>query len=431
MGCMRGIRRFVTLPSESKVLDINFMMNLMERKAEQLIKMTPEHWPDIQIKSAVYSIPRSGGDLVPASHLLQDATKTGGASVDSPMFGQSIEPSLSFSFLEDWHDDVSLGDGEAFSLDQVFNSKSASQSIDRIKNIIGSLSYVPRKNDGSEGPPQDRYIAYVDSINFGDLKSKSISSIVAKAYGFQSMAETGKSDCRANEDTTINTTSTAQPCIETEIENASKEEGSLSLESLSHLKTLASLPKAMPAVEKAEKGRIANILILGGADLRLLDLWLLKELGRLHHVDVSQTRAKMESRLCTIFTNVLKTEGRKSFIAILNKIGTEDGKIVPFSSVRRKNTDEWSGEWDKEMDDQLFQNAYQIKAARQQINEQVEAYLRQYGIKEEKQAEGASKEDSFWEVIAKEFPRGVTPKACQRRWMMLYRMRYMESSTDL
>lgn len=418
-GVSRMVRRLSTMTDQA-ASDFSFLMSLLERPRERRSMMTPERWPDIMVRSQVMVV-SSRLDGTSISQKSDHARTLDAWDWPSELSGLDRQPPSSSS-PPTTPSPTPLPSAKQQehgpSLDRVVQTRLVSpstltasegddrgeSSISRIKTILGLLSDLSIEHQRPI-QPREKYVALVDSITFREPGTKSLVSVLSKAFDFDGDNVPGN-----------------LPFV--------------------HSKHLAperpasppEVPSVEPSVgEKREAGpkvkNISRVLVLAGEDLHLVRYGQLQRLAALYGLEHrNKSRRLLEKSLCKFLAHQEKDRGRDEIdrIAILTVAG---GPIVPISRPKGDKSADGKFVWEDANSLKLMQRAGTVLAARSEIVKCVEDYLVQNGSNPTGPEDAEVESLCMWEVVAAEFP-GASPKACQKRWMLLHRLECMEKLSE-
>lgn len=449
--------------------DLSFLMSLLEKPAGRVPSMAPEKWPSIQVESRVMRVmddstlealvPEGGGGelgVTAASKPLSEGQlRLGGGGMAA--LGGASQPAVDRCSVLD--DSTTLDD----LLEQQFRpDRDPCAGIARIRSILGTVRGQASTEShllGMNAPGKERYVAFIDQIHYGDMQSKTASMLLAKALGYD----------------------LDEPAEDPLFKMHPAGQGGAEL--LSHRsETAVDGGEASPGTARVgdEDGKgdnssraafspVSAVLVLSGADLHLVEFGQLQRLVALYGIVGTEggSRSRLERSLCRHFNaiikdcqvferlSVLETPDR-SVSAIRRKAGggssrhhspaattespaattespaatTESPAATTESPASRsKREGEAGGGWSLEQDEQLRCKTEEVRDARKVIVDRVEEYLLRHGVPVQSTVEH-DESISLWEVVADCFP-GVTAKACKKRWMILHRLKCMESPADI
>jgi hypothetical protein len=265
-----------------------------------------------------------------------------------------------------------LSDNGTESLNEVIdNSLSPNKTQDAetsLRNIEGMLKTIERGRwnlSDRRNRSNERFISHLEEISFGDLKNKSLYSVLSKAFDVESIA----SDAVAEQST---------PIVQEQ---------------------LPTTPETM--------------LVLGGIDLHLVEFSQLQGLANLYGIESQSSRSQLERKLCKWFGKLISDGSPVKRIQQLS-----DETLQHFTPKRKQGP---PTTWTEEEDLQLVQFTEKIRDVRRHIVNQVNSYLKEHNCIQS--VPEADESVNLWEVVAQNFV--ATPKACRKRWMLLLRMRGM------
>ena len=356
---LRCFRRYSQLESS---LDMGFMMQLLERPEREqhktLLTMTPERWPDIDISSQVF-----------LSHLSEPSGME--ANTLSLKSSEEMEElywprnkTNTFDTLD------GLLDGG------MTRQQNVQENIERISGILKNATKF-----GSERVPKTvRHMAYMTEISFGDLQSKTISTVLSKVFS---------------------------PSQSADMLMVNENQGIVEVKGESEIITQ---PSTAPSLICQPDRK----LILTGADLHLLDYDQLRRLASVNRVEIKKdSRGAIERALCKYFSPLLDDPDVEHLQRLKN---------VNFVKPKVSNME---FTWTESLDSELVRFTEIVRDARREICAVVETFLTKECKLPPNTSEDALRDMNLWEVVASEL--GASPKACKKRWLLLHRMKGMAS----
>lgn len=360
---------YSTTAESGSTIDMGYLFSLLDRPPERPpeMRMTPKRWPDIKVSSSVFKLDMN-------EHRLEKMQEGDSKLIDS---------TLGLGNDELWPP-LQEEDGETDSLQEVVeerlgggDQRMEENSLRRIEGMLRSIEHNPIGGTARSPNADVRYLAQMDEVYFQNLKSKTLVSVLSKAFEFTDEA--------------------VEEAVGTPIE-------------VTQLVEDEKVPIIMPTF----------VLALGGPDLHLVEYGQLQGLSTLYGIESCGSRSKLERQLVKYFTETLNRGQSVTRISVL----FEDEQLKPFTKKLRSIGDPIT--WTDEQDAKLIQYTERIRMARQEIVQRVDDYLQKHNV----HPVGPAKPDesaSLWEVVSKEFP-GMTPNACRKHWLLLNRMREMDLS---
>lgn len=416
-------------------IDIGYMLSLLDRPKDtpmrQAPSMIPESWPDVSIKGHIlkyYSDSRTGKYLLAKENgkfennvvLNNDNSRmimTPPSWFDWPKKEEPdifvsvnfnrpsctdkddarvayMKKSVPETFSQVLEEELGMrnGQGEDASNEMMENPI----EFEHLKKLVDSM----RLNMFSPSIKQrDIYIGEVLDIEFGNLKSKNICTVLAKAFGFEEDPALVEKD--------VNSDDACKALNRTFLDSADNSLGNKTLKDAS-----------------LHKGMLKKRLVISGADLHLVEYAQLRKIAMLYGIieSTSTSRSLLERAIC----KHINRDSDAKMERIECRYLADEGVVKAFIKGSNKSATT-VGEWSEMEDEKLLGWVERISDIRQMIIKQVDDYLQSNSEPHNMltPTSAASYEDiNFWEVIAKNFD-GRTAKNCKKRWVILHRMNSM------
>jgi hypothetical protein len=349
---------------------MGFMMQLLERPEREQLKtpltMTPERWPDIDISSQVF---------------LSHFSEPNEMELNTSLSLKSPEEMKELYWPRDKTDALDTLDG-LLEAGVSGRRQNVQENIERISGILRNAT----KFGNERAPKTVRHMAYMTEISFGDLQSKTISTVLSKV--FSSLQPTDKVKDLDAVDTV--TASENQEVIEMKEEPEAVAQSSHS-----------------PIICRPDRR-----LVLTGADLHLLDYDQLKRLAVVNEIEIKKdSRGAIERALC------------KHFVSLSNDPDVEHLQRLKNVDFVKPKVGDKEFIWTEGLDEELVRHTETVRDARRDICAMVEVYLTDKCRLPPSSNEDTLRDMNLWKVVANEL--GASPKSCKKRWLLLHRMKCM------
>lgn len=176
------------------------------------------------------------------------------------------------------------------------------------------------------------------------------------------------------------------------------------------------------------KKRLSKMIVLAGEDLHLVKYGQLQRLASLYGLGHrNRSRRLLEKSLCKYFTpdvDGTATEETPLSRDRISVLTPRDTILQPMDRPKHDDPGRSKMGWDEEQSGKLMLRAETVLAARLEIVKRVEDFLVEHNVQPTAHEDADVENLCVWEVVAKEFP-GMTPKACQKRWMLVHRLECM------